>query len=375
MLRYYRPSFIILSHIISFLLWVPLRIINVLVNRSGSSRSPVHKILVQDGYLLGDVILYSRALVTLRAAFPAAEIHLITHPAACDLLKSSGWVNGLIPFAAPWQSRTSFFKAIMSSAACIRRLRGEKYDMAIDLHGDIRGLAFLFLCGIKQRVSFSDFGGRPWCTASYATPASARHQSARCSYLIHCIAGTGLDQCVQLLWPTQAVDTAFSGSAVPPGCVLVHPATFNPEKQWPVERFAQVIDMIRDREKREVVIIAGEADATTVNAVVSRLKNHCLVEYPLFYMLEQLLKRASVLVCLDSFVQHAAAALETPMVVLYGPSSPHYVAPCEGIVRVVWNDRIIKPPYHEWNGARPVSANSCDTVVKAVAGLLQKETR
>jgi ADP-heptose:LPS heptosyltransferase len=126
------------------------------------------------------------------------------------------------------------------------------------------------------------------------------------------------------------------------------------------------------QETFETCIIAGKADAPVANTIVSRLKAPCLVLFPTFCELETLLKQARVLLCLDSFAQHAAAALGTPSVVLYGPSRPQYFAPCTGSVAVVWNDCIIKPPYRECTGARPVTANTSDTVFKAVVEMAQQ---
>jgi hypothetical protein len=39
---------------------------------------------------------------------------------------------------------------------------------------------------------------------------------------------------------------------------------------------------------------------------------------------------------------------------------------------VIWNDRIIKPPYKECTGPRPVTANTSETVFKAVVRMAQQ---
>ena len=257
--------------------------------------------------------------------------------------------------------------------ACLRQVRSLHFDMAIDLSGDIRGLAFLFACNIPERISFSDFGGRPWCTRAYATPKNARHLMARWSYLVGRITGRDTDSCAGPLWPSLTKEiTPAPLLAGGRRLVLVHPGTFNPEKQWSAEMFAQVIDRLMAQETFETCIIAGKADAPVANAIISRLKAPCRVLFPTFYELEMLLKQARALLCLDSFAQHAAAALGAPAVVLYGPSRPQFFAPCTGNVAVVWNDCIIKPPYQDCTGPRPVLANTSDTVFKAVAGMAQQ---
>jgi ADP-heptose:LPS heptosyltransferase len=247
------------------------------------------------------------------------------------------------------------------------------FDMAIDLVGDIRGLAFLLACNIPERISFIDFGGRPWCTRAYATPKNARHLMARWAYLVGRITGRDTDPCAVPLWPSLTKEiTPAPGRSGSGRLVLVHPGTFNPEKQWPAERFAQVIERLMEQEALETCIIAGKGDAPAVDAIVSQLAAPCRVLFPTFYELEMLLKQARVLLCLDSFAQHAASALGTPAVVVYGPSMPRFFAPCTGSVAVVWNNCIVRRPYLECTGPRPVAANSSDTVFKAVVEMTEQ---
>jgi heptosyltransferase I len=373
MLLYFKRSFIILSFMISFVLWIPLRILNFLFYPSKKIKNPPKKILVQDGYLLGDTLQYSHALAMLRSAFPNSEVHLITRATACEFLQTSGWVHGFIPFSPPWQFRQPFFPSLKAVWACIKLVRSLRFDMAIDLSGDIRGLAFLLACKIPERISFTDFGGRPWCTRAYATPANARHLMARWSYLVYRITGRDAEPGAGPLWPALTKETSPAPKpAGPRRLVLVHPGTSNSEKQWPAERFAQVIDRLMAQERLETCIVAGKADAPVADAIVSRLKVPCRVLFPAFSELEMLLKQARVLLCLDSFAQHAAAALGTPAVVLYGPSRPQFFAPCANNVAVVWNNRMIKPPYQECTGPRPVTANTSESVFKAVVRMAQQ---
>ena len=373
MLLYFRRSFIILSFIASYVLWVPLFILNFFLNPRKKTNTLPKKILIQDGYLLGDTLQYSRALAALRSAFAESEVHLITHASACEFLRMSGWVHGFIPFSAPWQFRQPFFASVKAVWACIRQVRSQRFDMAIDLSGDIRGLAFLFACNIPQRISFSDFGGRPWCTRAYATPKNARHLMARWAYLVCRITGRDSEPGAGPLWPALAKEISPApGPAGGRRLVLVHPGTSNPEKQWPAERFAQVIDRLMAQETFEICIIAGRADAPVADAIVSRLKAPCRALYPTFSELEMLLKQARVLLCLDSFAQHAAAALGTPAVVLYGPSRPQFFAPRADNIAVVWNNCMIRPPYQECTGPRPVTANTIESVFKAVTGMAQQ---
>lgn len=375
MLLYYSRTYRFFFRFLSAVLRIPLRIANRIINAGPRAFSNPKKILVQDGYFLGDVLLVSRALCALRAAFPSSEVHLLAQPAGCELLHDSGWIDKCISFTPPWSFPGPFFTSVKAVFSCIRLLRRQRYDCAIDFHGEVRGLAMLFFCNIPCRISFSDIGGAPWCTEAYATPSHAVQQMKRSVYLIRCITGRDYDAGDRPLWPVltkdssaQAADSAVKTASIPN--ILIHPGTANRDKQWPVQRFVELIDMITALHTHEVTIVAGKDDSELTASLVRDIRRPCSLVFPTFSQLELLLKQASVLVCLDSFCQHAASSLGIPVVGVYGPSMPLYSAPLAGPVSIVWNNRIIKPPYREFTKPCPVSVNTAQTVFSAVAEFL-----
>jgi ADP-heptose:LPS heptosyltransferase len=374
MLLYYRRTYMVLSHCLAIILWLPLRIANKLLNPGRRTASPPKKILIQDGYFLGDLLLLSHALKSIRAAFPESQVHLLAQPAGCELLRNSGWIDKFITFSPPWSFKQPLCGAIRAVLSCIRTLRIEHYDLAIDFHGEVRGLALLFFCTIPFRISFSDFGGRPWCTASYATPKHAVQQMKRSMYLVQRITGRDAGTSDFPLWPlftksdvpTEQQKTAGGGDAGRGGIILIHPATANPDKQWPAACFTELIDMLDIQQSPSITLVGGKEDKTILDAIIAGVKRPCRIVYPTFAELEQLLRKARLLVCLDSFCQHAASSLGTPVVGIYGPSKPYYSAPQAGPISIVWNDRILRPPYAGYDGPRSMAASTARTVFSAI---------
>jgi ADP-heptose:LPS heptosyltransferase len=377
MLLYYRRTYILLARCLVIVLWLPLRIANMMLNPGRRSSSPPKKILVQDGYFLGDILLLTHALKAVREAFPQSKIHFLAQPAGCELLQDSGWIDRFITFSPPWSFKQPVGAAIRSVFSCIGKLRKERYDLAIDFHGEVRGLAMLFFCNIPTRISFSDFGGGVWCTTSYSTPAHAVQQMKRCLYLVHRITGRDMTAQDTPLWPVLKKSEA-SRSRHPSAekntggrpLVLIHPATANPDKQWPAARFSELMALLDNQKSVDITLVGGTADRLLLDTIVAGARRACRVVYPDFAGLERLLRQARVLVCLDSFCQHAASSLQTPVVGIYGPSRPRYSAPQAGPIAIVWNNRVLRPPYAEFSGPRPMAANTAATVFSAIKQFL-----
>ena len=99
----------------------------------------VTKILVLELWGLGDIVLATPALAALRARYPKARIVLLAKPYANDLLKGSHWVDEIIAYDFPWTAFAGKYRVwrykCRELVALIRRLRGERFDLAICARG------------------------------------------------------------------------------------------------------------------------------------------------------------------------------------------------------------------------------------------------
>lgn len=105
--------------------------------------------------------------------------------------------------------------------------------------------------------------------------------------------------------------------------VAVHPWTSAPRKQWPVERFRQLLDGLRAR-GLVTVVIGGEEERHQASALLRDSEPNVIdaVGRLSLPQLAALLSRVRVLVSNDSGPVHLAAAVGTPTVVLFGAGQP-----------------------------------------------------
>jgi ADP-heptose:LPS heptosyltransferase len=110
--------------------------------------------------------------------------------------------------------------------------------------------------------------------------------------------------------------------------LVVHPGSGAAWKQWPAERFAQVVDAVTARRPLPVVVHQGPADLAATDALVARLSARCdrLVE-PDLPALAAALAAARAYLGGDSGVSHLAAAMGAPSVVLLPAATRRRWAP------------------------------------------------
>jgi heptosyltransferase-2 len=379
MIQYYRPSAVLLARIISAVLFVPLRFGSLFMGRKQAG--PPKRILIQDGYRLGDLIMLSTSADLLRRSFPQAEIHLITLPAGCDMLRDAGWFDRVIGYRAPWAFWPGPMHTLRDFVQGVRMVKNGRYDLAVDFQGDPRGVAMLYLAGIPRRVSFREFGAASFCTRSPAVPAGVVHQMRRVEFLAEQVTGKRCQRSMKPIWPRQInleqnkrFGPRGKGRKLVRPAILLHVGASNRKRYWGTERFARLIELLRENACRPV-LVAGPDERKIISNVQINLAVPCESRLPSFNELEELIGDAAVVVCHDSFMMHAAWALNKNALVLCGPSNPRYFAPVGKHTRVVWNDTLIRPPYTAWTGPVPMSATSPDTVLRAILATLGRESR
>ena len=117
--------------------------------------------------------------------------------------------------------------------------------------------------------------------------------------------------------------------------VVVHPGSGSPAKNWPVERFADVIRRLRAQQK-EVVAVAGEADVEQAAVLAREVPGVPLLTGLTLTELSETLAECGCFLGNDSGITHLAAAVGLPVVALFGPSDPDTWAPRgRGGVRIV----------------------------------------
>ncbi|MBN1683874.1 MAG: lipopolysaccharide heptosyltransferase II [Gammaproteobacteria bacterium] len=113
-------------------------------------------------------------------------------------------------------------------------------------------------------------------------------------------------------------------------------AQFGPSKRWPAQYYAKVA-----REKLaqgwQIWIFGAQSDAMEANEIQLATKNHCinLVGQTTLDEAIDLLSWATVVITNDSGLMHMAAALNLPLIAIYGSSSPNFTPPLGTRIKIL----------------------------------------
>lgn len=343
--------------------------------RRRRGRGP-RRILVVRLSAVGDVLHALPAVRALKTARPDLEIDWIVEDRAAALLEGHPDLAQLHVVPRAWLRRTTR-RAVGWPAAAgfalrfVGRLLRRRYDATVDLQGNVKSGLFALLSGAPVRVGLPSSEGREgngfFLNRRIAVPRRVRHRVERAVRLLAAVASR------PLVWVDGGVTPAAAGEAgqgaaaralrdlgladVP--FVVLHPGTsrFGAFKRWPAERFAALADLLHD-DGRRVLLTGAPGEEALLEAVRRHARHPCpALTTPDLATLVGVLSRARALVAADTGPLHLAAALDLPVVGLFGPKDASVYGPfgrradgTPGPLPVVVRDDV---------GCRPCAARWC----------------
>lgn len=317
------------------------------------------RLLVRGVNWLGDAVLSSAALMRLREARPQAHITLLTSARLAPLWERHPAVDSLLSF----DERESLW-------AVARRVRQGRFDLALVFPNSPRSALEVFLGRVPRRVGYA----RPWRTWLLTHPVPPRREevptrkrSARevrrlsqqpkptsaiplAAHHVHQYLGltAALGANPDPIPPHIAVEPAEvraiegrfgfwqSGGRRPLLLGLHAGAAFGPAKQWPAERFAAAAAALQQRLNCHWWVLGTRAQEPLAAAIVEGIRQaghgppqsvHLLAGRTTLRELAAALKACDVVLTNDSGPMHLAAAVGTPVVAIFGSTSPELTGP------------------------------------------------
>src|SRR6185503_3308041 len=108
--------------------------------------------------LIGDVVFTTPIIRALRRRYPESHLAYLVEPAAAPILRGNPHLNEVI--VAP---RRGGVARLLDDLALARRLRRERFDVAIDLHGGPRAAWLTRASGAPMRIGYD----MPWRPTIY----------------------------------------------------------------------------------------------------------------------------------------------------------------------------------------------------------------
>lgn len=294
------------------------------------------RILVIRFSSMGDIVLTSPVTRALDRLFPNAEIDILTRSEYAPLAH-----------ALPGVTAVQCFEPGTGLLSLVSRLRERRYDLAIDLHGNLRS-RLVVMAGVAGRVLRYD-------KRRFARMAIVRRRR-RSRPVPHTVdrylevldrldaaatpgleGGPGLvgaHDVAEKRLPQLKVDGAAAaeveellagaGIGLDARVLGVAPGASHGPKRWPPERFARVADHMAKSREMKILLLGSEADRAVTGEVANAMELPA-VDWTGATDLELLpaaVQRCALLVSNDSGPMHVATAVGTPVIGVFGATHP-----------------------------------------------------
>lgn len=332
---------------------------------------PDSRILVIRLSAVGDVINTLPMLCALRQGYPNAYIGWIVEDRAYDLIRGHPAIDRVHLFPRRRWVR-NWWAALTEAPGFLRDVRGQKYEIAIELQSNLKGGVHALASGVRRRIGFSREHcreGNHLFTNIHVTPPGGERINrvdkflSMAAYLGAPVNGAGY-RLPESAESRGRVD-AWLASEKLERYVVIHPGTsdFGREKRWIPERFSALAEKIVRETGLRCVITWGPGEQELAQEIVAGSRGCAVLSMQTRSILDlaELIRKASLFVGCDSGPLHLSSAVCTPSVALFGPKDPTIYGPYNPKHRVIW-----KP---EANG-NAMAAISVDDAFAGVRDLL-----
>lgn len=304
------------------------------------------KILVTGPSWVGDMMMSQSLYRTLKARYPEAIIDVMA-PAWCrPLLSRMPEVHEAIPMPLGHGTLD-----IAERRRLGRNLRERHYDRAYVLPGSLKSALVPFFAGIPVRTGW--LGEMRYLLLNDVRKLDKQAWPLMVERYVALAYDKGVMQTARdlpqpLLWPQLKVNKEekiqtcknFGLSSERPLIGFCPGAEFGPAKRWPHYHYASLAAELID-EGHQIVLFGSAKDHEAGNQIISSLNTEqqawCrnLAGETSLDQAVILIAASHAMVTNDSGLMHVAAALNRPLVALYGPSSPDFTPPLSGNARVI----------------------------------------
>ncbi len=286
-------------------------------------QAPPSRILIIKPSALGDVVHGLPVLVRLRKKWPNAKISWLVAPAFAGLLENHPLLDEVIRFdrhdyGVAWRSPA----ALLRLWRFIRDLRGHKFDLVIDLQGLFRSGWLAKRSKAPLRVGFAKTRELAWIFYTHRVPVDFANDHAVTRNLAIATA-LGCDE-GDVEFPLVSEEAVPESIPLATRYAVILPGTNWATKRWPVEHFASLVEPLRTRFNLKVVVAGGPGDVALASQIPA---DYNLAGKTSLKQLVALLNGAAIVIANDSGPMHIAAALNRPLVALFGPTNPTRTGP------------------------------------------------
>ncbi len=284
----------------------------------------------------GDIVFSSPMIRALRRSFPQVRVSWLAESHTKNLIEHHPELAETIVWDRNrWKKllrERRFLTLFREARDFVRELRSRRFDVAIDMQGLLRSGIMTFLSGAPTRI-----GLRPkeashiFMTHVVDREGTGGDISKVSSEYLHLAQELRLDTSeFRMEVPLSPADRVFANrwieeAGVEDGYAVAIPFTTRPQKHWFEDRWARLVELIREDLGLPTVLLGGPGDGEAEARIraMTGADIHSLVGKTSLTGAAAVIEKAALVVGVDTGLSHMAIAFDRPTVTIFGSNIPY----------------------------------------------------
>ena len=295
---------------------------------------------------IGDVLLATPTVRAIKAARPHVRVTMMVNRGTEDVLSGNPDIDEIVILDKG---------SLVAQFQLIDGLRRRRFDTVIDLTDGDRAAVLSWVSGAPVRIGFNDehrWRGRFYTQVVQPAPG-VQHRIDRDLEALKLLNIQASSKIPQLCLTREEENSAGHlldqlGVQRSQSMVILQPGARYWFKAWPPERFAELADRLTSQYGCQVLIGGSDQDIDLAQQIRQMAKSSLVIMAGRTSMKQfaAIAKKSALFVGNDSGAMHIASTVGTPVVALFGPSSPREWGPRGGPVEVLYKEIDCRSCFH-----------------------------
>jgi len=296
-------------------------------------------ILIRGVNWVGDAVMTMPAIRAVRQAYPDAQISLLVKPSVSPLFEHDPNVDEIISY-------DDGYRGLSGKIRLARQLKQGCFSRAFLLQNAFDAALISFLARIPERVGYNRDGRGMLLTRGipFDLPAKEMHHI---DYYLNLLEKAGLDPVPSKPWihllPAERRAARETLQSLRRPVVALNPgAAYGSSKRWPPARFSELAVRFMQEKAAGIIILGGPKETGIAAEIEQGIRLLCsgagvcgpadiqvmnLAGKTTLRGLAAVISEADLLITNDSGPMHIGYAVRTPLVAIFGSTSPQHTGP------------------------------------------------
>jgi lipopolysaccharide heptosyltransferase II len=279
------------------------------------NKAEIKKILCIKPRGIGDIILSTIVLENIKSALPHSEIHYLVEDFAKRVVKQNPLVRKVLTF-----NKKDFVLKVL------KKVRAEKYDLVIDFWSNPKTAQITYLSGAKYRAGYNK-RGRGYAYNIKSVSGDANTHAADVNLLLLKEMKIPIVS-KKILFHLKNEEIAFARDFIKLNfnndlITGIIPSGGWESKRCAPEKWIEICKAVHKKMNMKVLILWGpgdEKDAFQIKNALGEIS--VLIPETDLGRLGGFINECKLIIANDSGPMHMAAALEVPVIGIFGPTNP-----------------------------------------------------